>query len=70
MSYLNNAKKLRLVIETAMDNVDDNTALEAPQLSKIWKEGEYVKKHGGETLFKYDDTDTQSGNTTSSATSG
>lgn len=34
------------------------------------KEGEYVKKHGGETLFKYDDTDTQSGNTTSSATSG
>ena len=43
MSYLNNAKKLSPVIETAMDKVDDNTALEAPQLSKIWKEGEYVK---------------------------
>ena len=43
MSYLNNAKKLRPIIETAMDKVDDNTALEAPQLSKIWKEGEYVK---------------------------
>ncbi len=42
MSYLNNAKKLRPIIETAMDKVDDNTALEAPQLSKIWKEGEYV----------------------------
>lgn len=33
------------------------------------KEGEYVKKHGGETLFKYDDTDTQSGSTTSGSTS-
>ena len=43
MSYLNNAKKLRPIIETAMDKVDDNTALEAPQLCKIWKEGEYVK---------------------------
>ena len=43
MSYLNSAQKLRPVIETAMDKVDDNTALEAPQLSKIWKEGEYVK---------------------------
>ena len=43
MSYLSSAQKLRLVIETAMNNVDDNTALEAPQLSKIWKEGEYVK---------------------------
>ena len=43
MSYLNNAKKLRPIIETAMDKVDDNTALEAPQLSKIWKKGEYVK---------------------------
>ena len=42
MSYLNNAKKLRPIIETAMDKVDDNTALEAPQLSKIWKKGEYV----------------------------
>lgn len=42
MSYLNNAKKLRPVIETAMDKMDDNTALEAPQLSKIWKKGEYV----------------------------
>ena len=43
MSYLSSAQKLRPVIETAMDKVDDNTALEAPQLSKIWKEGEYVK---------------------------
>ena len=43
MSYLDNAKKLRPIIETAMDKVDDNTALEAPQLSKIWKKGEYVK---------------------------
>ena len=43
MIYLNNAKKLRPIIETAMDKVDDNIALEAPQLSKIWKEGEYVK---------------------------
>ena len=42
MSYLSSAQKLRSVIETAMDKVDDNTALEAPQLSKIWKEGEYV----------------------------
>lgn len=42
MSYLNNAKKLRPIIETAMDKVDDNTALKAPQLSKIWKKGEYV----------------------------
>lgn len=33
------------------------------------KEGEYAKKHGGETLFKYDDTDTQSGSTTSGSTS-
>lgn len=33
------------------------------------KEGEYVKKHGGETLFKYDDTDTQSGSATSGSTS-
>ena len=32
------------------------------------KEGEYVKKHGGETLFKYDDTDTQSGSATSGST--
>ena len=30
------------------------------------KEGEYVKKHGGETLFKYD-TDTQSGSTSSAS---
>ena len=43
MSYLSSAQKLRPVIETAMDKVDDNTALEAPQLSKIWREGEYVK---------------------------
>lgn len=43
MSYLNNAKKLRPVIETAMDKVDDNTALEAPQLSKIWRAGETVQ---------------------------
>lgn len=43
MSYLNNAKKLRPVIETAMDKVDDNTALEAPQLSKNWAAGETVK---------------------------
>ena len=43
MSYLSSAQKLRPVIETAMAKVDDNTALEAPQLSKIWKEGEYVK---------------------------
>ena len=42
MSYLISAKKLRPVIETAMAKVDDNTALEAPQLSKIWKKGEYV----------------------------
>lgn len=42
MSYLSSAQKLRPVIETAMDKVDDNTALEAPQLFKIWKKGEYV----------------------------
>lgn len=35
MSYLSSAQKLRPVIEAAMDKVDDNTALEAPQLSKI-----------------------------------
>lgn len=40
MSYLSSAQKLRPVIEMAMGKVDDNTALEAPQLSKIWKEGE------------------------------
>ena len=43
MSYLSSAQKLRPVIEAAMAKVDDNTALEAPQLSKIWKKGEYVK---------------------------
>ena len=43
MSYLNNAKKLRPIIETAMDKVDDNTALEAPQLCKNWAVGETVK---------------------------
>ena len=43
MSYLNNAKKLRPIIEIAMDKVDDNTALEAPQLSKNWAAGETVK---------------------------
>ena len=43
MSYLNNAKKLRPVIEIAMDKVDDNTALEAPQLCKNWAVGETVK---------------------------
>lgn len=43
MSYLNNAKKIRPVIETAMDKVDDNMALEAPQLSKNWIVGETVK---------------------------
>ena len=43
MSYLENAQKLRSVIETAMDKVDDNTALEAPQLSKNWAAGETVK---------------------------
>lgn len=43
MSYLSSARKLRPVIETAMDKVDDNTALEAPQLSKMWKSGETVK---------------------------
>ena len=43
MSYLNNAKKLRPVIEIAMDKVDDNTALEAPQLFKNWVAGEAVK---------------------------
>lgn len=42
MSYLSSAQKLRPVIETAMAKLDDNTALEAPQLSKIWKKGEYV----------------------------
>ena len=42
MSYLSSAQKLRPIIETAMAKVDDNTALEAPQLSKIWKKGEYV----------------------------
>lgn len=44
MSYLSNAKKLRPVIETAMDKVDDNTALEAPQLFKNWVAGETVKQ--------------------------
>ena len=43
MSYLSSAQKLRPVIETAMDKVDDNTALEAPQLSKNWAAGETVK---------------------------
>lgn len=43
MSYLSSAQKLRPVIETAMDKVDDNTALEAPQLSKNWVAGETVK---------------------------
>lgn len=43
MSYLSSAQKLRPVIETAMDKVDDNTALEAPQLSKNWTVGETVK---------------------------
>lgn len=42
MSYFSSAQKLRPIIETAMAKVDDNTALEAPQLSKIWKKGEYV----------------------------
>lgn len=42
MSYLSSAQKLRPVVEAAMDKVDDNNALEAPQLSKIWKKGEYV----------------------------
>ena len=36
MSYLNGAKKIRPVIEKAMDSTDDATALEAPQLSKPW----------------------------------
>ena len=43
MSYLTNAQKLRPIIESAMDKVDDNAALEAPQLSKIWRAGEVVK---------------------------
>ena len=43
MSYLSSAQKLRSVIETAMDKVDDNTANEAPQLSKNWAAGETVK---------------------------
>ena len=43
MSYLSSAQKLRPVIEAAMDKVDDNTALEAPQLSKNWAAGETVK---------------------------
>ena len=43
MSYLENAQKLRPIIEAAMDKVDDNTALEAPQLSKNWAAGETVK---------------------------
>ena len=43
MSYLSSAQKLRSVIETAMDKVDDNTAIEAPQLSKNWAAGETVK---------------------------
>lgn len=43
MSYLANAMKLRPVIETAMDQVDDCTALEAPQFCKFWIEGETVK---------------------------
>lgn len=43
MSYLSSAQKLRPVIEAAMDRVDDNTALEAPQLCKNWAAGETVK---------------------------
>lgn len=43
MSYFSSAQKLRPVIEAAMDKVDDNTALEAPQLSKNWAAGETVK---------------------------
>lgn len=42
MSYLENAKKLRPTIETAMSKVDDNTALEAPQLCKLWVKDEKV----------------------------
>lgn len=42
MSYLENAKKIRLIIESAMDGVDDATALEAPTLSKYWSPGETV----------------------------
>lgn len=37
------AKQLRQLIEQLAVTLDDETALEAPQLSKIWKEGEYVK---------------------------
>ena len=37
------AKQLRQIIEQLAVTLDDETALEAPQLSKIWKEGEYVK---------------------------
>ena len=43
MSYLSSAQKIRPVIEAAMNKVDDNTALEAPQLSKNWAAGETVK---------------------------
>lgn len=42
MSYLENAKKIRPIIETAMESVDDATALEAPMLCKNWVVGETV----------------------------
>ncbi len=49
MSYLNGAKKIRPVIEKVMATADDATALEAPQLSKVWKAGIYVKS--GERVY-------------------
>lgn len=42
MSYLENAKKIRPIIETAMESVDDATALGAPVLCKNWAVGETV----------------------------
>lgn len=49
MSYLENAKKLRPTIETAMSMVDDNTALKAPQLCKPWVKDEKV--HVGDRRY-------------------
>ena len=49
MSYLRGAQKIRPVIEKAMSTADDATALEAPQLSKVWRSGIYV--NSGERVY-------------------
>lgn len=39
MSYIEDARKLRPIIEKAMQNVDDNTALKAVELYPHWEVG-------------------------------